>query len=329
MRWFPAVASGVAVVSTIVAANLWRELHSVRQAHAGLPTQLLETPAPAGLPAPALPGAAPVSRPVEGTQAAPSAAERPVAQMQNFEPAMSANLAVQNSMLMADPRYRNAMLAQGVAGLRASNPGLVEEMGLSIQEAEEMFRLITSHQMELIEETYRIDSNGSTDSATRARMQSVQDEGQSRLQDSLAALLGQDRFRQYTDYQEMRAARNSVAGIGNTLALAGQPLSTAQLRPFMSAMAAAQKRQQVALPALPRNSAPASSAAATQQREQQLKRSEETNRILLEAAEPHLTPSQLAIYRAQLDAQVAEIRAWIRVQQERDRVLRAMQGERN
>ncbi|HWL62331.1 MAG TPA: hypothetical protein VNQ32_06025 [Steroidobacteraceae bacterium] len=269
-----------------------------------------------------------MSRPVEGVQAAPSAAELPVAQMQNFGPA-SANLAAQNSMLMADPRYRNALLAQGVAGLRAANPGLVEEMGLSSQEAEEMFQLIASHQIELNEEISRIRSNGPMDSATRARIQSVQEEGQSRLQDSLAAQLGQDRLRQYTDYQETRTARNSVASIGNTLALAGQPLSTAQLRPFMSAMAAAQKRQQAALPALPRNAATASSAAATQRREQEQKRLEETNRILLEAAERHLTQSQLGIYRAQLDAQVAEISAWVRVQQERDRVLRAMQGERN
>lgn len=329
MRWFTAVASGVAVVSTIVAANLWRELQSERQANAGLPTQLLETPAPAGSPAPALPGAAPVSGPVEGARAAPSAAELPVAQMQNVEPAMSASLAARNSMVMADPQYRSALLAQGVASLRVANPGLVEEMGLSSQESEELFQLITLHQMELNEEISRIESNGPMDSATRARIQSVRDEGQSRLRDALAAQLGQDRFRQYTDYQETRTARNAVAGIGNTLALAGQPLSTAQLRPFILAMAAAQKRQQAASPALPRDPATASSAAAAQRREQEIKRSEESNRVLLEAAERHLTPSQLAIYRAQLDAQVAETRAWLRVQQERDRVLRATQGERN
>src|SRR5690606_27554453 len=105
--WFPAIASGVAVVSTIVAANLWRELQSERQANAGLPTQLLETPASAGLPALALPVADPLSHPVEGAQAAQSAAELPLAQMQNVEPAMSANRAAQTSMLMADPRYRS------------------------------------------------------------------------------------------------------------------------------------------------------------------------------------------------------------------------------
>jgi hypothetical protein len=319
----------VAVVSTIVAANLWRELHSERQANAGLRTQLLETPAPAGLPAPALSAAVPVSRPVEGPQAVPSAAELPVVQLQNFEPAMAANLAAQNNLVMADPAYRNAVLAQGVASLRASSPGLVEEMGLSSQESEELFQLIASHQMELNEEISRIRAYGPLDAATRARMQSVQEEGQSRLQDSLAAQLGQDRFRQYTDYQETRAARNSVASIGNTLALAGQPLATAQLRPFISAMAAAQKRQQSELQALPRNPSPPDSAAAAQQREQQLKRAEESNRMLLEAAERHLTPAQLAIYRSQLEAQMAQARASIRVQQERERVLRAMQGERN
>jgi hypothetical protein len=318
----------VAVVSTIVAANLWRELHSERQANAALRTQLLETPAPTGLPAPPVPAAVPVSRPVEGPQAAPSAAE-PVVQMQNFEPAMAANLAAQNNLVMADPGYRNAVLAQGVASLRASSPGLVEEMGLSSEESEAMFQLIASHQMELNEEISRIRSNGPMDAATRARMQSAQEEGQSRLQDSLAAQLGQDRFRQYTDYQETRMARNSVASIGNTLALAGQPLTTAQLRPFISAMAAAQRRQQAEQQALPRSPVTANSAAAAQLREQQLKRAEESNRMLLEAAERHLTPSQLAIYRAQIEAQVAQSRASMRVQQERDRVLRAMQGERN
>jgi hypothetical protein len=252
-----------------------------------------------------------------------------VVQLPNFEPAMAANLAAQNSLAMADPGYRNALLAQGVASQRAANPGLVEEMGLSSQEAEEMFQLIASHQMELNEEISRIRSNGPMDAVTRERMQSMQQEGQSRLNDSLAAMLGQDRFQQYTEYQETRMARNSVADIGNTLALAGQPLSTAQLRPFISAMAAVQKRQQAELQALPRNPASNNPAAAAQMREQQLKRTEESNRVLLEAAERHLAPAQLAIYRAQLEAQVAQVRASMRVQQERERVLRTMQGGRN
>jgi hypothetical protein len=157
-------------------------------------------------------------------------------------------------------------------------------------------------------------------------MQSVQEEGQARLEDSLITLLGQDRLLQFKEYQQTSAARNLVGGIGNTLALAGQPLASAQLRPLVSAMAAAQKRQQGELQAVPR---PANPAAVAQQREQQLRRSEESNRILLEAAERFLTPAQLAIYRAQLEAQVAQTRASIRLQQERDRVQRAMQGERN
>lgn len=328
MRWFPAVASGVAVVSTIVAAHLWRELQSERQANAGLRTQLLETPAPTGLPAPSLPAAVPASRAVEGPQASPSTAELPVAQMQNFEPVLAANLAAQNSLVMADPGYRNALLAQALVSLRAANPGLVEEMGLSGQESEELYQLIAAHQLDLSEEISRIRGNGPVDAGTRARMQGLQQEGQSRLQDSLIALLGQDRYQQYADYQETRTARNSVASIGNTLALAGQPLATTQLRPFISAMAAAQKRQQSEMQALPRNPAPANSPAAAQQRDQQLKRVEESNRVLLEAAERHLTPAQLAIYRGQLEAQVAQARASMHVQQERERVLRAMQGER-
>ena len=329
MRWFPAVASALAVISTIVAANLWRELHSERQANAGLRTQLLETPAPAALPAPLLPAPVPVSRPAEGPRAAEAAAELPAAQLPNFEPALAANLAAQNSLVMADPGYRNAVLAQGVASLRASNLGMVEEMGLSSQEAEEMFQLIASHQIDLNEEVSRIRASGPLDAVTRERMQSMQQEGQARLNDSLAAMLGQDRFQQYTDYQETRTARNAVAGIGNTLALAGQPLSTAQLRPFISAMAAVQKRQQSELQALPRNAASNNPAAAAQMREQQLKRTEESNRVVLEAAERHLTPAQLAIYRAQLEAQVTQVRASMRVQQERERVLRGMQGGRN
>lgn len=327
MRWFTAVASGVAIVSTIVAANLWWELHSERQANAGLRTLLPEAPAPAGAPASSLPAAA--SRPPEGPPAAQSTEEPPTVQLPNFEPAMAATLAAQNTVAMADPGYRSALLAQGVASQRAANQGLVEEMGLSSQEAEEMFQLIAAHQMELNEEVSRIRSSGPMDAVTRERMQSMQQEGQARLNDSLAGMLGQDRFQQYKDYQDTRMARNSVAGIGNTLAMAGQPLTTAQLRPFISTMAAVQKRQQDELQALQRNPAPNNPATAAQTREMQLKRTEESNRMLLEAAERHLTPAQLAIYRAQLEVQVAQLRASMRVQQERERVLRTMQGGRN
>jgi hypothetical protein len=200
-------------------------------------------------------------------------------------------------------------------------------MGLTAQEADDLFELLAGHQQELNDELSRLRTSGPIDAATRARMQSLQQEGQTRLEESLTAMLGRDRFLQYMDYQETRTARNSVAGIGNTLALAGQPLSAAQLRPFISAMAAAQKRQQTELQALSRIAGPPDSQAAMQMREQQLKRTEESNRMLLEAAGRHLTPPQLEIYRAQLEAQIAQTRAAMRVQQERERVLRGMRGD--
>lgn len=327
MRLLPAVVGGVAVVSSIVSVHLWRELHAERQVNAGLRNQMPQTSAPAGLSVPALSAPPPPPRPAEGPQASQPPPASTAMPLEMVEPAVVVNQIAQNGMLLADPGYRKALLAQALASLRAANPGLVEEMGLTTQEADEFFNSLAEHQLQLNEELSRMRTAGPIDADARARMQTAQQEGQTRLQDSLTAMLGRDRYLQYMDYQETRPARNSVAAIGNSLALAGQPLSAAQMRPFISAMAAAQKRQQSELQALPRNPGPGSSQGAMQMREQQLKRAEESNRVMLEAAGRHLTPSQLEIYRAQLEAQIAQSRAGLRVQQERERVLRAMQGD--
>lgn len=326
MRLLPALVGGVAVVSTIVSVHLWRELRSELQENASLRDRMLHTQAPPDLPVASLAAPPPAPRPAEVTQVREPAPEDTAMPLQMGEPAVPMNLIAQNDQLMADPGYRKAVMTQAIANLRAINPGLVEEMGLSTQEADDFFNLLAGHQLELNEELSRMRTNGPIDPAIRARVQDLQQQGSAQLQDSLTAMLGRDRYLQYSDYQETRTARNSVAGIGNALALAGQPLSTAQLRPFISAMAAAQKRQQSEVQALPRNPGPANSQAAMQMREQQLKRAEESNRILLEAAGRHLTPPQLEIYRSQLEAQLAQSRAGLRVQQERERVLRAMQG---
>lgn len=325
MRLLPAVL-GVAVVSTVVSVNLWRELHAERQLTTDLRNQMLEARKPADVQPPPVLTPTPAPRPIEEARPSQPVAEVSEVQVGPVQSLSAVAPGAQNAMLMADPGYRKAMMAQTLINLRAMNLGLVEEMGLSTQEADEFFDLLAAHQIEQSEEMARIRPSGPIDAAMRESLQKSQAEGQARLEDSLTALLGRDRFLQYKDYQETRSARNVAGNIGNMLAQAGQPLSAAQMRPFISAMATAQKRQQTELQAISRSAVANTPQAAMQQRELQLKRTEESNRILLETVGRHLTPQQLAVYRAQLESQLDQTRAALRLQQERDRVLRALQG---
>jgi hypothetical protein len=330
MRSLLSILAGLVVVAGIVSANLWLELRTERHLTEDLRAQLIEERSaarPATLPTqpapePASPpvAAQPVDSPPPGANAPdpaqvvriggpmPSGARPPTAQQ-----------------LQADPEYRDALLAQTRLQLQNSYPGLIEELRLSATDADELFNLLAENQVR--ESAGRINGPiNAMDPAIVAEAERLRRENQAKLNASLVALLGDDKYAQYQDYQQTRGARSTVAAFGNTLAQANQPLTAAQARTLLSATATEQQRQQREAQAAARNRAsPTNAQDQMRLMEDQLNRQEESNRRMLALMAPHLSSEQLETLRAQFESQTALTRASLRLRRERDRVAQGLQ----
>jgi hypothetical protein len=329
MRSLLSILAGLLVVAGIVSANLWRELRSERHLTADLREQLVEERSaarPSALtaqPAPEL-ASPPVAAPPVG--APPTADTTPEAApvIPIGGPIPPGARPVSAQQLQADPEYRDALLAQTRLQLQNSYPGLIEELRLSATDADELFTLLAENQVR--ESATRITGpTNARDPATVAEAERLRQENQAKLNASLVALLGDDKYAQYQDYQQTRSARSTVTSFGYTLAQANQPLTATQARTLLSATAAEQQRQQRETQAARTRASSPNPQDQVRLMEDQLNRQEESNRRMLGLMAPHLSPEQLETMRAQFESQIAQSRASLRLRRERDRVAQGLQ----
>jgi hypothetical protein len=339
MKALTPVLAGIAVVSGIVSANLWRELRASQLTNAELRTQLAHSriataqpgapaqlPTPAPQPVSAAPAPAGASTPASASQqtADPAKAAAAAATATAALTTIVSTLGTGDQDLMKDPEYRKARLTQTRIQIARSYPGLAEELGLSEREANQLFELMAVSQLNMTNEltTSIVAGNaaGSTastqDAATRVQRMQAQNR---ELEDSLRTMLG-NKYSQYQDYQQTRSARTQAVTLGSQLTAAGQPLSDAQSRALTTAMIAEQQRQRQQPQAAPL-APPAANSTDAQARtvlllEDSLRRQEETNRNVLAAASAHLNASQVAVLRQQFDQQNASRRQTLTRMQE-------------
>jgi hypothetical protein len=323
------ILAGVVMVTGFLSANLWRELRTERRLNADLLAQLAEARSEARPSAPpTLPAPEPVSPPDatagRGEVVPEAAPDMRIVAAPPRGAIPPGSQPPSQQTLLTDPEYREALLAQTRLSVRSSYPGLVEELGLSERDAHELLTLLAESQLRLT--TGLVDGLVSTDPAVRAETERLRRENQSRLNDSIAALLGDDKYTQFQHYQRTGGSRATVTLHGYTLALADQPLTAAQRRALVSAMASEQQRQQTEAQAMARNR-----SATTNRQEQALlleethMRQKEDNLRTLGVMAPHLTPEQLDVLRAKFESQVAGNEAYARVRRERDRVAQGQQ----
>jgi hypothetical protein len=326
MRSLLSILAGMVVVSGIVSANLWLGLRTERRLNADLRAQLVEErsairpSAPPTYPAPE-PTAPPVATAARN-EAAPEGAPEAATGIRIGSAMPPGVLTPSEQNLLADPEYRDALLARTRLSLRSSHPGLIEELGLSGRDADDLFALLAESQLRPTIGLIDGRTIALADPAVIAERGRLQRENQATLNDSLVALLGNERYAQFQDYQRTRGARSTVATFGHTLAQANQPLTAAQTRTLLSAIATEQQRQQGDAQAATSRS---SATTGAQLQEEQLNRQEEGNRRMLGVMAPHLAPQQLETLRTQFESQIALSRASARVRRERDRVAQGLQ----
>jgi hypothetical protein len=254
MRNLMLVCAGLALFSSVVAVNLWRELHAERIVSTELRAQLLGSQAAPWVPATAgAPMPQPASAHLSASQLAAAQQDQPATSEadKQAQPAQQANqnpvarIVLNQQELMKDPEYRKARLAQTRLSISQNYPGLVEELGLTPEEASRLFDLMTQSQLEMsdLSMTAATINGVAPDPAAMEETMRRRTEMQRRQDDALMSMLGSSRFGQYQEYQQSRPARQQVVQLNRALEGVGLPLTAEQSRPLTAAYIAEQRRQ--------------------------------------------------------------------------------------
>ncbi|MDY6948463.1 MAG: hypothetical protein SXG53_22410 [Pseudomonadota bacterium] len=234
--------------------------------------------------------------------------------------------------LMQDPEYREAMRMQSRSNLARQYPGVIQELGLDSQQAEEFFNMLADQQMrssEQMEPLWEADMAEKPDPAAfqerHRKIQQAASENQRRNEAELASRFGQGTLVAWKDYQSTVGQRYQLENMRSTLAAQGLPLSEDVSKPMLKALAAAQKAEMDEYSAavsrgaagpLGRMSAQAAFDNANNM-EQQIERTKKRNQRTLDAVSSYLSFEQRSALEKEQDAQLKMMEAQSRIMRAR------------
>lgn len=195
--------------------------------------------------------------------------------------------------MMKDPAMREMMREQQKVAINMMYSGLFKDLKLSPDEKEKLKNILTDSQMKNIEGAQGMfgKKDGSPDET-----QKLFEEGKKQTETEIKALLGDERFAQYEDYQKNVGERMQVDQFKTQLAgqnLALQDQQTSQLLQIMKDEKAATP------PIIPTDNTqfPKKELFTADNLDKQMKWMEDYNRRVLDRAGQILTPEQLTQYR--------------------------------
>lgn len=309
MRKLALVCAGLALFASVVSFMLWRDLRAERELSAGLRNRLAEVEARAPVVVAASPS--PTAPP---PAAAPATTDKPPATKETPLPVMTRimsmnNVSISERDMLKDPEYRKARLAQTRLTIAQQYPGLAEALGLSPEAADRLFDLLAENQLEMNSSTALVvGPNGQIDQTQLQEMSRLRQQLQARQEAALSTMLGDSVYAKWQQYQQTQPARQQVMQLGRALESAGLPLTEAQLRPLIDAMATEQARQAQETQAMFRDmgtsQGPPDPQALARLQDESFKRQADSNRRLLDVAASSLSARQLDVLRATLDQQL-------------------------
>jgi hypothetical protein len=221
--------------------------------------------------------------------------------------------------LLRDPEYREAMRLQQKAMLPTMYPDLAAELELSAEQTDALMSLLADQQVRAMEHE-RPFFEGQPDAATLQELARNQQEQQAAMDNEVRDLLGENTWREWSEYKATMGVRHEVSQMRTTLALNGAPLEDSQVKPLQRALLEAQQRQ---IQEWNRNATSASvvldrSARTANQhlawQEQALGRQREHNAQLRDALKSVLTDAQLRHIEQQHSAQLKLQEAHLRME---------------
>lgn len=233
--------------------------------------------------------------------------------------------------LMQDPEYRQAMRLQTRNNLARQYPGVIEELGLTQQQAEEFFGMLADQQLrtnETMQPMWEAQPGETPDPATmqerHRKFQQAATEMQRNNEAELAARLGPDKVQAWKEYQSTVGMRYQLDHMRSTLAAQGLPLNEELSRPMLKALAAAQKAEIETLNAAARQGAPGTPRLAASiafegnnNMESHLEQTKKRNQRMLDAISSYLTYEQRTAIEKEQQAQVKLQEAQMRIMRER------------
>ncbi|WP_116807503.1 hypothetical protein [Steroidobacter cummioxidans] len=229
--------------------------------------------------------------------------------------------------LMQDPEYREAMRVQTRGNFARQYPGVIAELGLDAQQADEFFDLLADQQMRTTEQMqplWEMESMDPNDQAARQerhrKIAQQAQENQRRSEAEMAARFGQDKLQAWKEYQSSMGMRYELENMRNALSASGLPLSEDLSKPMLKALAQAQQAEADEMSAaVSRGAAPAMArltafgAADGSNMERQLDAMRKRNQRMLDSIAPYLSFEQRAAIEKQQDAQLKMQEAQLRL----------------
>jgi hypothetical protein len=275
-------------------------------------------PLPAALPAPI-----PVARTVD---AAPLTGHPPMPSREERMRMMRESVERQRALLK-DPEYREAMRMQYKMMQSQNYPDLAKTLGISAEQADQMLTLLAEQQI-------RMQENGPAQSfmeqpperAALNEMRRKAEQTRRANEAELAGLLGQEKMREWNDYQKTLGTRMQVKQLSTKFAGKGAPLTDEQERQLVQALAAEQQRGlREASPAarinfisarpaaLAANVSMSGAADHLEMQERHLEQMAQQNQRMRDAAATVLTPEQLSLFEEEHNSQLQMQRAMLRM----------------
>lgn len=305
MKWRILAVSGVivAVMAATVAPNLWRKQSAEHDTRS---SARVEGTAGESAAAPAAEVRTDGSL-LPGRVAAPEAVSTAAAAFQHHPGSSAESGGTAQASLLRDPSWRAARLAELRALQVQANPGLADELALTVDEASLVFDTLAGTRL-AVEMEAALAELPAVDAEERAAATRHRREMQRQQGEVLRGLLGDQRYRQWQDYLQTRPVRQQASRHAAALEVAGVPLEAGQVRILTRAMIAEEESLKQDILALG-GSVDLSQPHTQLQAQQALRaRRAESSRNLLSATAPFLDALQFEALRTQLEQQDATAR---------------------
>jgi hypothetical protein len=197
--------------------------------------------------------------------------------------------------MMKDPAMREMMREQQKAMINMMYAGLFKDLNLSPEEKDKLKELLTESQMRNMEVAQGM-FGGEQDEATAAATKKSVEDAKKQTEADVKALLGDERFAQYQDYQKNMGERMQLDQFKNQLAADNVPLRDEQSAQLMQIM----KEEKAARPPViptDQTQMPDKDTFTAEKLDAQLKWTEEYNARVADRARAVPTPEQYINYQ--------------------------------
>jgi hypothetical protein len=147
--------------------------------------------------------------------------------------------------LLRDPEYREAMIAQQRMMLTRSNPTVAKDLDLTPEQVERLFGTLAEQALRMTESSDAVIWDAQPPDPSK--LQDAQRKAAERYnanEAELKTVLGEAKYREWQEYQNMAPARWQSTQLRTSLANAGVPLDPSLEKPLMKVLQQQQKLEQ-------------------------------------------------------------------------------------